>query len=162
MPSVISDSDNAPKPKSTVAPLSDIPSTQLSDKPYTFTPTFWARSINSVSETESFAVNKRCNPTSTLTNPLSNKPPKAVSPWLARSDRPGTHSKGRVTRHCRVVLLLAGRLVAKPIVWGILMNKTGKFTCIVLFSRYHRRDFPAAPPCLRAKKTLDCGNNQGF
>ena len=36
-------------------------------------------------------------------------------------------------------------MVAKPIVWGILMNKTDKFTCIVLFSRYHRRDFPAVP-----------------
>jgi len=63
----------------------------------------------------------------------------------------GTHPKGRVTRHCRVVLLTTGcRRLVLPIAKGIRWEKPGKFTCIILFSRYHRRDFPAAPPCLPA------------
>ena len=84
----------------------------------------------------------------------------------------GTHSQVRVTRHRPVVRIRGWRLVIEPIAWGILMNKTGKFTCIVLFSRCHRREFSRRPAPFAGKKNLpasyttprqaDCGNNRRF
>ena len=90
-----------------------------------------------------FQTAKKRNAKSTLTYPLSHKPPKAVSPWLARSDRPGTHSKGRVTRCCHAIG--AGDWVY-PIVNIIIFNKTGKFTCIVLLNDDVGGIFPPPAP----------------
>ena len=60
---------------------------------------------------------------------------KVRFPQSARGNS-GTHSKGRVTRHCRVGQLTTGcRRLVLPIARGIWWKKLGKLACSRLFCR---------------------------